>query len=78
MAEKRGKVKQSVLAPDPRSPFNVGDKVKVIANFNKHMKSFVGKTGKVTGGLTLNTCRVKIAYDDEATFDNRELELFKE
>ena len=54
--------------------FKVGDKVRVIRNCNSHMKSYVGKHGKVTGGLTPNSCRVKLAYDDEVTFDYREIE----
>ena len=74
MAETRRKVKQSIQTPDPDAQYKVGDKVKVIKNANPHMKSYVGKHGKVVGGLTRNTCRVKLAYDDEVTFDYREIE----
>jgi len=55
--------------------FAVGDKVKVIANADKRLKSYVGKNGKVTGAVTEHSCRVKIFYGDEVWFDNRELEL---
>lgn len=57
--------------------FGVGDKVRVIKNSNSYMKAYVGKEGKITGGLTPSTCRVKLAYDEELTFDLRELELVK-
>lgn len=55
--------------------FKEGDKVKVVANIDSKLKSFIGKHGKVTGSITAYSCRVKLAYDNEYWFDNRELEL---
>ena len=56
----------------------LGDKVKVVKNFDKRFKSYVGKEGKVVGGITPHSCRVKLFYDEELTFACIELELVEE
>ena len=57
--------------------FKEGDKVKVVANVDKKFKSYIGKRGKVIGSVTAFSCRVKLTYDGEYWFDNRELQLEK-
>ena len=56
--------------------YKVGDKVKVVRNCNPRMKSYVGKHGRVTGGLTPHSCRVKLAYDEEVWLEFREIEPY--
>ena len=58
--------------------FKEGDKVRVVRNFDKRFKSYVGKEGKVVGAITPHSCRVKLFYDEELTFSNIELELLEE
>ena len=60
--------------------FKIGDKVKIVKNCNRHLTlppGTIGKEGKVVGGLTHSSCRVKIAYGDELWFEFRELEMVK-
>jgi hypothetical protein len=59
------------------NPFKIGDKVRVVANTDPRLKSYVGKYGKVAGSLTRFSCRVKLVGDAEYLFDIRELELMK-
>lgn len=54
--------------------FSVGDKVRVIANTDDRLKSYVGKRGVVAGAITRFSCRVKLVGDLEFYFDKRELE----
>lgn len=58
-----------------QTKFAEGQKVKVIKNIDRRLKSYVGKRGKVVGSITDFSCRVKIVNDAEYWFDNRELEL---
>lgn len=55
-----------------------GDKVRVVRNFDKRFKSYVGKEGKVVGAITPHSCRVKLFYDEELTFSIIELQLVEE
>lgn len=60
--------------------FKIGDKVKIAKNCNRHLTlpaGTIGKEGRVVGGLTPLSCRVKIAYGDELWFEFRELEMVK-
>ena len=59
------------------TPFKEGDKVRVIANTDPRLKSYVGRYGKVAGSCTPFSCRVKLVGDAEYYFDTRELELMK-
>ena len=54
--------------------FAEGDKVRVVKNIDRRLKSYVGKRGRVEGSITPFSCRVKIVGDAEYWFDNRELE----
>lgn len=55
----------------------IGDKVKVVLNADPRLKSYVGKHGKVVGGVTKWSCRVKLAYDIEVMLYANELELLE-
>jgi hypothetical protein len=54
--------------------FKEGDKVRVVANTDDRLKSYIGKRGVVTGSITTFSCRVKLVGDNEYYFDKRELE----
>jgi len=55
----------------------VGDRVKVIANEFPYMESFIGRTGKVAGSLTKQSCVVELKGGLRRWFDLRELELIE-
>jgi len=60
--------------------YKIGDKVRVVRNLNRYLTmppGTMGKEGKVTGGITPHSCRVKIAYGEEVWVEFREIELVK-